>query len=68
MQSDCPRVTRHLDATPIQGARDRDARHRIISQGCLKILHIRRRELAHGSENWTTLHDVDALLRTYLIR
>jgi hypothetical protein len=42
MQSDCPRVTRDLDAAPIQCARDRDARHRIISERCLEILHIRR--------------------------
>jgi len=67
MQSDCTRITRHLDPAPIQRARDRNARYRIISERCLEILYVRRRELAHGSEDWTTLYDVHALLRTYLI-
>ena len=67
MQSDCTRITRDLDAAPIQRARDRNARHRIISQGCLEILHVRRRELGEGSKDWTTFDHVHALLRTYLI-
>jgi len=67
MQSDCPRVTRYLDSAPIQCARDRNARHRIIRERCLEILHVRRRELGEGSKYWATLHNVHALLRTYLI-